>query len=105
LASPVSHAVAAVGIAAWFYRPQVPRQLWAWGIVAAVEDHSVVGAASHGILDAMTNGGLGVALLSPLDTTRYFRPWRPIQVSPISLRRFFSDEGVRDNRPSAPATA
>ena len=53
----------------------------------------------------MTNGGLGVSLRSPLDTTRYFLPWRPIQVPPISLRRFFSDEGVRDNRPSARATA
>jgi inner membrane protein len=53
----------------------------------------------------MTNGGLGVSLRSPLDTTRYFLPWRPIQVSPISLRRCASDERVPDNRPSARATA
>src|SRR5215831_7502105 len=38
--------------------------------------------ASHGVLDAMTNGGLGVAFFSPFDTTRYFLPWRPIRVSP-----------------------
>jgi inner membrane protein len=45
---------------------------------------------SHGILDAMTNGGLGVAFFSPVDTTRYFFPWRPIRVSPIGVGQFFS---------------
>jgi len=50
--------------------------------------------ASHGILDAMTNGGLGVAFFSPFDNTRYFFPWHPILVSPISLTRFFSGRGV-----------
>jgi inner membrane protein len=49
--------------------------------------------ASHGFLDAMTNGGLGVAFFSPFDNTRYFLPWRPIVVSPISLSRFFSGKG------------
>jgi len=33
---------------------------------------------SHGILDAMTNGGLGVAFFSPFDTERYFFPWRAL---------------------------
>ena len=42
----------------------------------------------------MTNGGLGVAFFSPFDNTRYFFPWRPILVSPISLTRFFSERGV-----------
>lgn len=28
--------------------------------------------ASHGVLDAFTDGGYGVALLSPFDNTRYF---------------------------------
>ena len=49
--------------------------------------------ASHGVLDAMTDGGLGVAFLSPFENSRYFLPWRPIRVSPISLRRFFSGGG------------
>jgi inner membrane protein len=40
-------------------------------------------AASHGLLDAMTDGGLGVAFFSPFVKTRYFLPWRPIRVSPI----------------------
>lgn len=39
--------------------------------------------ASHGFLDAMTNGGLGVAFFSPFDRHRYFFSWRPIAVSPI----------------------
>src|SRR5262245_6834033 len=38
--------------------------------------------ASHGVLDALTNGGLGVAFFSPFDRSRYFFPWHPIQVSP-----------------------
>jgi inner membrane protein len=50
--------------------------------------------ASHGALDAFTNGGLGVAFLSPFDTSRYFFPWRPILVSPIGVSRFFSQRGV-----------
>lgn len=51
--------------------------------------------ASHGILDAFTNGGLGIALLSPFDSTRYFFPWTPIKVSPIGIRAFFSMWGFR----------
>jgi inner membrane protein len=49
--------------------------------------------ASHGLLDAMTNGGLGVAFLAPFDTGRYFLPWRPVLVSPIGVVRFFSPRG------------
>ena len=49
--------------------------------------------ASHGLLDAMTNGGLGVAFFSPFDNTRYFLPWRPIRVSPIAVTRFFTPQG------------
>ena len=49
--------------------------------------------ASHGVLDAMTNGGLGVAFFSPFDNARYFLPWRPIYVSPIAIHRFFSGRG------------
>ena len=49
--------------------------------------------ASHGVLDAVTNGGLGVAFFSPFDNRRYFLPWRPILVSPIAVTRFFSPRG------------
>ena len=50
--------------------------------------------ASHGVLDAFTDGGLGVAFFSPFDTHRYFFPWRPIEVSPIGPG-FFGPRGVR----------
>jgi inner membrane protein len=46
--------------------------------------------ASHGLLDTLTDGGLGVALLSPLSEQRLFAPLRPIVVSPISVQRFLS---------------
>ena len=41
--------------------------------------------ASHGLLDAMTDGGKGVALLWPFTTRRIFFPWRPIPVAPIGV--------------------
>jgi len=50
--------------------------------------------ASHGLLDAMTDGGLGVAFFSPFDNHRYFLPWTPIRVSPIGVGRFFTDRGL-----------
>ena len=51
--------------------------------------------ASHGILDAMTTGGGGIAFFAPFWNERYFFPWRPILVSPMSVRRFFSERGAR----------
>ena len=54
----------------------------------------LLAAVSHGLLDAMTNGGLGVAFFSPFDNRRYFWPWRPIRVSPIGIHRFFSVRGL-----------
>jgi len=51
--------------------------------------------ATHGILDAFTNGGLGIALLSPFTNTRYFFPWTPIEVAPLSVRTFISAWGLR----------
>jgi len=50
---------------------------------------------SHGILDAMTSGGLGVALFAPLSNRRFFLPWRPILVSPISIAGFFEARSLR----------
>ncbi len=53
-----------------------------------------VATASHGVLDAMTNGGSGVAFLAPFDDTRYVLSWRPIPVSPIGVSRFFTRRGL-----------
>jgi inner membrane protein len=52
-----------------------------------------VSIASHGVLDAMTNGGYGIAFFSPFSDVRYFLPWRPIEVAPIAVRGFFSRWG------------
>jgi inner membrane protein len=49
--------------------------------------------ASHPLLDALTNGGLGVALFWPWSDARLFAPWRPIAVSPIGAG-FFSARGL-----------
>ena len=51
--------------------------------------------ASHGLLDAMTDGGLGVAFFSPFSNERYFLPWRPIVVSPLDPRRLVSGWGLQ----------
>jgi len=50
---------------------------------------------SHPLLDMLTNGGRGVALFAPFSNVRYFFPWRPIEVSPVSVRRFFSRRGAQ----------
>jgi inner membrane protein len=65
--------------------PAVPG-FWIW-------TYLFLATASHGLLDAMTDGGLGVAFFSPFNNSRYFLPWRPILVSPIGVGRFFSERG------------
>ena len=49
--------------------------------------------ASHGLLDALTDGGLGAALLWPISTERFFAPWRPLPVAPIGTD-FISRRGL-----------
>ena len=44
--------------------------------------------ASHGLLDALTDGGLGIAFFLPFDATRHFFPVRPLAVSPIGVDAF-----------------
>lgn len=41
--------------------------------------------ASHGLLDAATNGGSGIAFFSPLFDGRFRLPWRPIEVSSLGF--------------------
>lgn len=48
---------------------------------------------SHGLLDALTDGGLGVTFFAPFHNERYFFPWTPIRVSPIGVG-FFSSRGL-----------
>lgn len=53
-----------------------------------------VAVASHILLDALTSGGLGVAVFWPFSDERFFLPWRPVRVSPFSPRAFLSARGV-----------
>lgn len=48
---------------------------------------------SHGLLDMLTDGGLGVALWAPVTPERVFFPFRPIEVSPFA-GDFFSARGL-----------
>jgi inner membrane protein len=52
-------------------------------------------AISHGVLDAMTNGGLGVAFFWPLSYRRFFLPWRPLYVTPLEISGFLTFRGLR----------
>ena len=80
---------AVLGLVGWWLAPRWGWQRgWGYAWIALC-------ALSHSLFDMLTNGGIGVALLWPLDGTRYFSPWRPIEVSPIALRRFFSPRGAQ----------
>ncbi|MFL6624490.1 MAG: metal-dependent hydrolase [Sulfurifustaceae bacterium] len=78
---------AAVALAvACFFRTRMPlRRAIAFLFVAM---------ASHGILDAFTNGGSGIALLWPWTDERFAAPVRVIEVSPIGIAPFFSARGL-----------
>ena len=64
-------------------------QKWWWLVI-----HFFLVTVSHGLLDAMTDGGLGIAFFAPFDNERYFLPWTPIKVSPIGIFGFFTDYGL-----------
>ena len=51
--------------------------------------------ASHGVLDAFTNGGLGIAFFWPWSNERYFLRYQVIEVSPIGPSQFFSRSGIK----------
>ncbi|MFD2784577.1 metal-dependent hydrolase [Hymenobacter rubripertinctus] len=69
-----------------------PGRLWALVFLATV---------SHGLLDALTNGGLGVAFFSPFDAERYFFAFRPLAVSPIGVKNFVGEWAARVVRSEA----
>jgi inner membrane protein len=85
---PFAAALATVAVPALFRGPRWDghrRQLWLFLFLAT---------ASHGLLDALTDGGPGIAFLAPFDNSRHFFAWRPIPVSPLSVRRFLGERGV-----------
>jgi inner membrane protein len=55
---------------------------------------ALVVVGSHALLDTLTDGGLGCALLWPFSNERFFAPWTPLPVAPIG-RAFISMDGLR----------
>ncbi len=49
---------------------------------------------SHGLLDAFTNGGYGVAFWAPFSDQRFFFAWRLIDAAPLSTTRFLSSKAL-----------
>ncbi|HWB62994.1 MAG TPA: metal-dependent hydrolase [Chitinophagales bacterium] len=83
-------ALLAVIVVYFFYKEEKPFSSRWWVLTGFF----FVATASHGVLDAMTTGGRGVAFFAPFSDARYFFPFRPIKVSPIGVTRFFSQWGL-----------
>lgn len=68
-----------------------------WFRVRAATAGLVVGAAmaSHGLLDMMTDSGLPVAYLWPLNSFRLVADWRPIHSTPVHMRHLFGEGFTR----------
>jgi hypothetical protein len=62
-----------------------------------VRPYFFVVTASHGALDAMTDGGLGIAFFAPFDNTRYFFPFRPIKKNSRNLVHLSGSRGKAKN--------
>lgn len=61
-----------------------------WQLAALV----FAACASHGVLDAFTDAGLGIGFFIPFHDGRFFFPWRPIATSPLDPRAFFNARGL-----------
>ncbi len=85
-----SHSLAFAAVTAGIATPLCFRGVQWHGLRVRIAVLLFVVTASHGLLDAITNGGLGVAFFSPFDDTRYFLPYRPVAVSPLGLTSFFT---------------
>ena len=88
--SPFFAVLLSIAVVCIFYRKEeiFSKSWWKYTI------YFFVLTASHGVLDALTNGGNGIALLSPFTNERYFFPWTPIEVSPLSVSGFLSQRGL-----------
>ena len=51
-------------------------------------------AASHGILDALTTGDIGVALFAPFENGRHLFPFKFLPVCPVGLNEYFGAWGM-----------
>jgi inner membrane protein len=92
LSHSIASAVFLSACVAWLL-PLEPQPVQAFPLV--LFGFLFLSTLSHGLLDAMTSGGLGVVFFAPFENHRYFFPWHPIRVSPISVSRFFSATGLQ----------
>ena len=84
-----THSLLFAAIAALFVTALLrPAHYWAVGAFLFIS------MASHGLLDTLTDGGLGAALFWPWSEARIFAPMTPIAVSPIGIGNFISERGL-----------
>lgn len=62
-----------------------PGRMWLFLFLATI---------SHSLLDALTNGGMGVALFAPFDNRRFFFPYRPIEVANFGVGWLLTRRGA-----------
>ena len=84
----VFFAVLVATVVSWLYSRVQRRSFTIWPVFALI----FLSTVSHPLLDALTSGGEGVALLAPFSNERYFFPCRPVRVSPIGISRFMSGQ-------------
>lgn len=88
LSHSLPFAIGVAGLAAALMARSCPaRRGILWG-------YFTICLASHGLLDAITNGGLGIAFFAPFSNERYFFDVNPIQVSALAPSRFVSERMV-----------
>ena len=75
-------AILSVIVVSWIFRSHAARFSQRW---CALVTFFFLITASHGFLDAFTDGGHGIAFFAPFDSTRYFMPWQPLNVSPLGV--------------------
>jgi inner membrane protein len=82
-----------MGLIAWMAASAAKLPVLRSGLLVA----AVV--ASHGILDTLTDGGLGCALFWPFSNERFFAPWTPLPVCPLGAKfHIHGGAACRDHR-------
>ena len=93
---PSRHSLLFAALISWivtrFEFPSVSRYSKTWWRLFFI---LTVGTASHGFLDAITDGGLGVGFLLPFSTDRFFFPVRPLVVSSIGLASILDSSMIK----------
>lgn len=73
----------------------LPPALREWHRALGLACLAALACASHGVLDALTDGGRGIGFWLPFSAERHFWPWRPLPVSPLEPLEFFGARGRR----------